>query len=361
MEQQKEYHINNSTVKIIFGNILDSQTEVIVNSTGSTMNLSAGLAKAIRLAGGDVIRDDAHSKLPVKVGDVVVTTAGNLHRKYIFHCITIDKSIDQSDTPEGISKEDIHQYIIGHSIDKCFQLLQVMELGSIAFPSIGAGAAGIPFPKVSEAMSEAIARNLRKTNRPVSVEVYLFDGYGGMNQWDFLPMFEQFSAQEAVSRMLKEQAYSRLLQDEGRANGTSEGIPEPGKDVFISYSREDSKIVKHIYDYLRKAGIECWLDVDGMYSGVSYKKVIVDAIKQSKVLLFMSSENSNKSLNVVNEVSIAMKYGKKIIPVRLDMSPYSESIEYDIVNHDYLVYDKNGADASDSTLVKKIVSTMTMQ
>lgn len=32
-----------------------------------------------------------------------------------------------------------------------------------------------------------------------------------------------------------------------------------------------------------------------MFSGVSYKKVIVDAIKCSKVLVFMSSENSNKS------------------------------------------------------------------
>lgn len=32
MEQSKEYHINNSTIKIIFGNILDSIAEVIVNS-----------------------------------------------------------------------------------------------------------------------------------------------------------------------------------------------------------------------------------------------------------------------------------------------------------------------------------------
>ena len=37
MEQQKEYRLDNSTVKVIFGNILDSTVEVIVNRSGSKM------------------------------------------------------------------------------------------------------------------------------------------------------------------------------------------------------------------------------------------------------------------------------------------------------------------------------------
>ena len=39
MEQSKEYYINNSTVIIIFGNILDSLAKVIVNSSGSKMTM----------------------------------------------------------------------------------------------------------------------------------------------------------------------------------------------------------------------------------------------------------------------------------------------------------------------------------
>ena len=74
----------------------------------------------------------------------------------------------------------------------------------------------------------------------------------------------------------------------------------------------------------------------------------------------MSSENSNKSRNVVSEVSIAMEYGKKIIPIRLDMSPYSESIEYDIINHDYVIYDKTRVEQSDNEILKKIASTLEM-
>lgn len=360
MEQTKEYYINNSNITIGFGNILDSQAEVIVNSSGSKMTMGGGLTKAIREAGGEVIREDAQTKLPVNIGDAVVTTAGKLRQKYVFHCITIDKSADHSNTPEGISKDDIHQYIIGHSIDKCFQLLHTMELKSIAFPAIGAGAAGIPFDKVAEVMAESIGRNLRKTNKSFNVEIYLYDRFENMQQWDFLPMFERFSAQEAISRILSEQANDRLSTDEPESQRTSGSTPDMNKDIFISYSRKDSEIVKAIYEWLEKAGYKCWLDVDGMFSGVSYKKVIVDAIKRSKVLLFMSSESSNKSRNVVSEVSIAVEYGKKIIPVRLDMTSYSESIEYDIINHDYVVYDRSRMEVSNREMLKKIVSTLEM-
>ena len=81
MEQGKEYRINNSTIKIIFGNILSSQAEVIVNSSGSKMTMGGGLTKAIREAGGEVIREDAQTNLPVNIGDAVVTTAGRVGLK----------------------------------------------------------------------------------------------------------------------------------------------------------------------------------------------------------------------------------------------------------------------------------------
>ena len=358
MEQIKEYHINNSTIKIIFGNIVDSQAEVIVSSDDSNISMGGGVSMAIRRKEGTgAIQLDVKKKIPAEIGDVVVSTAGTLPQKCIFHVITIDyNSINQSNIPGVVTKEDIHKYIIGHSIDKCFLLLQAMDLKSIAFPSIGAGVAGIPFEKVASAMSEAIVRNLRKTNKSISVELYLYEGFGMMERWDYLPMFEQFSAQEAIAKMINKQSSERLIVDEVVAPQSLEAIPDIEKDIFISYSRKDSDIVKQIYEWLEKAGYKCWMDINGMFSGISYKKVIVDAIKHSKVLLFMSSENSNKSCNVVSEVSIAMKYGKKIIPVRLDMSPYSESIEYDIINHDYVAYDKSRMEESNREMLKKIVN-----
>ncbi|MBR5102139.1 MAG: macro domain-containing protein, partial [Muribaculaceae bacterium] len=163
MEQGKEYFVNNSTIKIIFGNILDSQAEVIVSSDDSNITMGGGVSYAIKMKEGtNAILMDVKKKTPAEIGDVVVSTAGTLPQKNIFHIITLDFN---SLNPYGsISREDIQQYIIGHSIDKCFMLLHAMDITSIAFPCIGAGVAGIPYNKVASAMSEAIARNLRKTN-----------------------------------------------------------------------------------------------------------------------------------------------------------------------------------------------------
>ena len=359
MEEVKVYHINNSSIRIIFGNILDSQADVIVNSSGSHITMGGGLTKAIRDAGGDIIRDDAQKQLPVNIGDVVVSTAGKLHQKYVFHCVTIDKSFDHSNTPHGISGDDIPQYVLGHSIDKCFQILHALEISSIAFPTIGAGEAAIPFENVSKVMAEVIARNLRKTNKAINIEIYLYDRLNNMKQWDFLPIFEHFSSQEALSNLLLEQTYNKLTSDENERQQDAI-LPDIETDVFISYSRKDKENVLLIYELLKNSGVKCWLDIDGMYSGVSYKKVIVDAIKKSKVLLFMSSENSNSSQNVISEVALAVKYGKKVIPVRLDFHPYSESIEYDIINHDYIIYDKLNKEKSFKELLKKLFSTLEM-
>lgn len=362
MGQIKEYHINNSIIKIVFGNILDSQAEVIVSSDDSNITMGGGVSKAIRdKEGTNAITNDAWKRTPANIGDVVISTAGTLPQKNIFHIITIDyNGLSPLSRSQEVSVDDIHQYIIGHSIDKCFLLLHAMDMKSIAFPQVGAGVAGIPFKKVAEVMAEAIGRNLRKTNKSFNVEIYLYDRFEKMRQWDFLPIFEQVYAQEAISRLLNEQVSDKLLADVVNTEQPHSAAPDMDKDIFISYSRRDIEAVKTIYEWLEKTGYRCWLDIDGMFSGVSYKEVIVDAIKRSKILLFMSSEHSNKSRNVVSEVSIAMEYGKKIIPVRLDMSPYADSIEYDIINHDYMVYDRSRIEESNREMLKKIISTLEM-
>lgn len=51
---------------------------------------------------------------------------------------------------------------------------------------------------------------------------------------------------------------------------------------------------------------------------------------------FYLRNNSNKSPNTVKEVSIAEKYGKVVLPIRLDDSAYNKSLEYDLCNRDWM-------------------------
>lgn len=164
--QSRPYKFNNSSIRIVYGDLLDSKADVLVSSDDSNISMGGGVSAAILCEGGGCILDAASKLTPASLGDVVVTCAGNLpHTKYIYHCITIDEKRMLQIFSDQVTEEEVLNNLLEHAVNKCFALLQTMEMSSIAFPIIGAGSARIPVQKSIEIMSTAIAENLCKTNR----------------------------------------------------------------------------------------------------------------------------------------------------------------------------------------------------
>ena len=93
------------------------------------------------------------------------------------------------------------------------------------------------------------------------------------------------------------------------------------KDVFISYSRKDLQQVIEIRDELKEVSrIDSWIDLKGIESGEQFVNVIVKAIDEAKVVLFMISESSMLSEYTKKEVMYAKNIGKKVVPIVLDYS-----------------------------------------
>ncbi len=340
--EPRKYQFNNSTLTIVSGDILESHAEVIVSSDDTGISMGGGLSGCILKAGGAAIWEDAQKKLPAQLGDVVVTCAGKLKwQKFIFHCLTIDHE-HKTEVYEGrlSNTEDINNYILRHSVDKCFRLLQALDLGSIAFPCIGAGLAHIPLSKVAEVMADAIATNLCRTQKPYEIELYLYDRNHVMKDMDYIDMFENFAVKSALARYQAQMDNS--LQPEKPATALlATDIPrreEMTHQVFISYSRKDKEKVDGIKALLDKHGIPYWIDKEGIFSGENYKEVIVDAIEVAKVVIFVSSAHSNASINVVRELGYAVQQRKTIIPVLLDDSLFAKSIRLDIADIDQIDY-----------------------
>ena len=126
-------------------------------------------------------------------------------------------------------------------------------------------------------------------------------------------------------------------------------------DVFISYSRKDTKIVDEFVNRLESEGVRVWIDRDGVESGDAFKRVIVNAIKESALFMFFSSESSNSSPWTTKEVGIAVNYQKPIIPIKLDKTLYNEDIEFDLVNLDYIDYSNP---AMQQPMMEKLVRTI---
>ena len=104
-------------------------------------------------------------------------------------------------------------------------------------------------------------------------------------------------------------------------------------EVFISYSRKDKDIADYVSEVLKENGIRYWIDKEGIYSSSNYKELIVDAIEVAKAVIFISSENSNSSINVIREIGYAVNMNKPILPLILDEAPYAKSIRLDIFRH----------------------------
>lgn len=330
---ERVYKIHNSTVKILFGNILMSKAEIIVSSDDCYLSMGGGLSKCILNAAGESLLQDAKKKIPAALGDLVITTAGNLQQKFIFHVITIDDqyALNLSDRNKEQNAE-VHQFIIKHSIKECFRLMSIQNLRSIAFPAIGAGVARIPYEKVALLMSEAISDFLNSTNKRYEVEIYLYDRFQKMEPLDFLPFFEYFACASKLSQSsISEQDAPSPSHDysnvEINDNANKQNMDH---QIFISYSRKDSEVIKSICAVLNELNVRYWIDIEGVYSGKNFKDVICNAIKKAKLVIFISSVNSNASENVAKEIGLADEYGKTIVPVRIDKSPYSPRIDYDL-------------------------------
>lgn len=103
--------------------------------------------------------------------------------------------------------------------------------------------------------------------------------------------------------------------------------------IFISYKRDDLNLVLPIKEKIEKAtGERCWLDLNGIESDAVFANVIIKAIKQAEVFLFMYSKTHSAITNyendwTVKEINFAQKRGKRIVFVNIDQSPLEDWFE----------------------------------
>lgn len=131
-------------------------------------------------------------------------------------------------------------------------------------------------------------------------------------------------------------------------------------DVFISYSRKDSRIVDQFVRQLADAGYRVWIDREGIHSGDEFTGIIAKAIKSSTLVIFFSSVNSNASEWTVKEISYALKKKKTIIPIRLDDTEYEDTIDLLLTLIDYIPYNSQNPSKSIERLISALQHKLKM-
>lgn len=99
-------------------------------------------------------------------------------------------------------------------------------------------------------------------------------------------------------------------------------------DVFISYSSKNRNIADAICANFEQFGIRCWYAPRDIRPGETWAAAINGAIKCVKLFVLVFSEESNHSDQVLNEVELASKAGKTIIPFRITEAEMEPGLEY---------------------------------
>ncbi|HSL44692.1 MAG TPA: TIR domain-containing protein, partial [Anaerolineales bacterium] len=85
--------------------------------------------------------------------------------------------------------------------------------------------------------------------------------------------------------------------------------------VFISYSRKDKAFVQKLNSALDNAGVQAWVDWEGIELASDWMATITNAIQGTDAFLFVISPDSLKSKVCADELALGLKLNKKLIPI----------------------------------------------
>ena len=124
-------------------------------------------------------------------------------------------------------------------------------------------------------------------------------------------------------------ASSRAYTLPPNTNFKTEGMgnDDDVKPIFISYKRNDKQVVFRLKDEIeKKASAKCWIDTDGIESDAQFVNVIMNAIDNASVFLFMYSREHSAIVDyetdwTVREINYAQSSKKRIVFINIDGSP----------------------------------------
>lgn len=95
-------------------------------------------------------------------------------------------------------------------------------------------------------------------------------------------------------------------------------------DVFLSYVSNEQELAKKMSLYLEYYNIRCFIACRDMPVELSWTENIVNAIKESRMIVVLFSDAFNSSSWTDNEIKLAKELGKPLLTFRTVDSVYGE-------------------------------------
>ena len=148
-------------LEVVEGDITALEVDAVANAANNELWMGAGVAGAIKRAGGAEIEQEAVAQAPIDVGEAIATGAGNLHAKHVVHAAVMGQDLQTS------------AELISRATRRTLEVADELGSRSLAMPAFGTGVGGFPIERCAELMvTEA------RAFEPGSLERVVFAVFG---------------------------------------------------------------------------------------------------------------------------------------------------------------------------------------
>jgi O-acetyl-ADP-ribose deacetylase len=148
-------------IEVIEGDIAALEVDAIANAANDRLWMGAGVAGALKRAGGEEIEREAVGKGPISLGEAVETGAGRLRARWVVHGAVMGQDLRTS--PD----------LVRRTTRSCLRRADELGARSLALPAFGTGVGGFPLDECARIMVGEV-----RAFRPRSLERVVLAVFG---------------------------------------------------------------------------------------------------------------------------------------------------------------------------------------
>ena len=147
-------------LEVVEADITELDVDAIANAANDHLWMGAGVAGAIKRAGGVEIEREAVAKGPIAVGDAVATGGGRLKARHVIHGAVMGQDLRTNGE------------LVRRTTERCLELADALGCETLALPAFGTGVGGFPLDECGRLMVDAARAYEPRTLRRVLFAVF---------------------------------------------------------------------------------------------------------------------------------------------------------------------------------------------
>jgi O-acetyl-ADP-ribose deacetylase len=148
-------------VEVVEGDIAELDVDAVANAANNELWMGAGVAGALKRAGGREIEAEAVAQGPIEVGEAVVTSGGSLKARNVIHGAVMGQDLQTNAD------------LLRRTTRRVLEVADEVGARSLALPAFGTGIGGFPLEECAAIMVDEVS-----SYEPQSLERVVFAVFG---------------------------------------------------------------------------------------------------------------------------------------------------------------------------------------